>query len=82
MATTSSSSISNGTATSSSSSSSTVSSSLNYMSGMDNEHSTEALPGALPIGQNSPQKVCIIILINFFIICPSYLYSFIILFYN
>jgi homogentisate 1,2-dioxygenase len=28
-----------------------------YLSGFGNEHSSEALPGALPIGQNSPQKV-------------------------
>lgn len=27
------------------------------MSGFDNEHASEALPGALPVGQNSPQKV-------------------------
>jgi homogentisate 1,2-dioxygenase len=27
-----------------------------YLSGFGNEFSTEALPGALPIGQNSPQK--------------------------
>ncbi len=30
---------------------------LRYMSGFDNEHATEALPGALPVGQNSPQVV-------------------------
>jgi hypothetical protein len=30
---------------------------LQYMSGFGNEHSSEALPGALPVGQNSPQKV-------------------------
>ncbi|MEJ2459081.1 MAG: homogentisate 1,2-dioxygenase [Novosphingobium sp.] len=30
---------------------------LKYMSGLGNEHETEALPDALPIGQNSPQKV-------------------------
>jgi homogentisate 1,2-dioxygenase len=29
----------------------------NYMSGFANEFSTEALPGALPEGRNSPQKV-------------------------
>ncbi|MGH8127728.1 MAG: homogentisate 1,2-dioxygenase [Gammaproteobacteria bacterium] len=29
---------------------------LEYMSGFGNEFSTEALPGALPVGQNSPQK--------------------------
>ena len=28
-----------------------------YQSGFGNEFSTEALPGALPAGQNSPQKV-------------------------
>ncbi|MGH8115842.1 MAG: homogentisate 1,2-dioxygenase [Rhodanobacteraceae bacterium] len=28
-----------------------------YLTGFGNEHSSEALPGALPIGQNSPQKV-------------------------
>ncbi len=28
-----------------------------YMSGFGNEHATEALPGALPVGQNSPQRV-------------------------
>ncbi len=28
-----------------------------YQSGFGNEFSTEALPGALPLGQNSPQKV-------------------------
>jgi homogentisate 1,2-dioxygenase len=30
---------------------------LQYMSGFGNQHSSEALPGALPVGQNSPQKV-------------------------
>ncbi|HEX5314394.1 MAG TPA: homogentisate 1,2-dioxygenase [Gammaproteobacteria bacterium] len=30
---------------------------LKYMSGFGNEFATEALPGALPIGQNSPQRV-------------------------
>ncbi|MDN3487948.1 MULTISPECIES: homogentisate 1,2-dioxygenase [unclassified Pseudoalteromonas] len=30
---------------------------LNYMNGFGNEFETEALPGALPIGQFSPQKV-------------------------
>lgn len=30
---------------------------LNYMTGFGNEFETEALPGALPIGQFSPQKV-------------------------
>ncbi|MDE3735267.1 homogentisate 1,2-dioxygenase [Pseudomonas resinovorans] len=29
---------------------------LTYQSGFDNEFSSEALPGALPVGQNSPQK--------------------------
>ena len=28
-----------------------------YLSGLGNDHSTEALPGTLPVGQNSPQKV-------------------------
>ena len=28
-----------------------------YLSGFGNEHATEAIPGALPQGQNSPQKV-------------------------
>src|ERR1700712_876661 len=28
-----------------------------YLSGFGNEFATEALPGALPVGQNSPQKV-------------------------
>ena len=30
---------------------------LSYLSGFGNEHETEALPGALPKGQFSPQKV-------------------------
>ena len=30
--------------------------SLQYMSGFGNEFATEALPGALPVGRNSPQK--------------------------
>ncbi|WP_273050344.1 homogentisate 1,2-dioxygenase, partial [Pseudoalteromonas sp.] len=30
---------------------------LNYMTGFGNEFETQALPGALPIGQFSPQKV-------------------------
>ena len=29
---------------------------LTYQSGFGNEHSSEALPGALPVGQNSPQQ--------------------------
>ena len=29
---------------------------LAYMTGFGNEFATEALPGALPVGQNSPQK--------------------------
>ena len=29
---------------------------LNYMTGFGNDFQTEALPGALPIGRNSPQK--------------------------
>ncbi|HET6907556.1 MAG TPA: homogentisate 1,2-dioxygenase [Rhodanobacteraceae bacterium] len=28
-----------------------------YLSGFGNEHATEALPGALPVAQNSPQRV-------------------------
>ena len=28
-----------------------------YQSGFGNEHATEALPGALPVGRNSPQRV-------------------------
>lgn len=28
-----------------------------YLTGFGNEHATEAVPGALPIGRNSPQKV-------------------------
>ena len=31
--------------------------SLSYQSGFGNEFATEALPGALPVGRNSPQKV-------------------------
>ncbi len=31
--------------------------STNYMSGFGNSFETEALPGALPVGRNSPQKV-------------------------
>lgn len=31
--------------------------SLSYQSGFGNEFASEALPGALPVGQNSPQKV-------------------------
>jgi len=27
-----------------------------YLTGFNNEHATEALPGALPVGRNSPQK--------------------------
>ncbi len=30
---------------------------LDYQTGFGNEFATEALPGALPVGQNSPQKV-------------------------
>ena len=29
---------------------------LAYLTGFGNEHATEALPGALPVGQNSPQR--------------------------
>ena len=31
-------------------------SAFNYLSGFGNEHSSEALPGALPVGRNSPQR--------------------------
>lgn len=31
--------------------------SLNYLAGFENHHSTEAVAGALPVGQNSPQRV-------------------------
>ena len=30
---------------------------LVYLSGFGNEHASEALPGALPVGQNNPQIV-------------------------
>ena len=30
---------------------------LKYLSGFGNEHATEAVAGALPQGQNSPQQV-------------------------
>lgn len=33
-----------------------MSNELTYMTGFGNEHETEALPGALPVGQNSPQR--------------------------
>jgi len=29
---------------------------LRYLSGFGNEHATEAVPGALPVGQNAPQR--------------------------
>ena len=29
---------------------------LHYQTGFGNEFATEALPGALPVGQNSPQR--------------------------
>jgi homogentisate 1,2-dioxygenase len=29
---------------------------LTYLSGFGNEHATEAVAGALPVGQNSPQR--------------------------
>ena len=29
---------------------------LTYLSGFGNQHATEALPGALPLGRNSPQR--------------------------
>lgn len=34
-----------------------MSTNLQYQSGFGNEHATEARPGTLPIGRNSPQKV-------------------------
>src|SRR4029077_18170054 len=34
----------------------TVSESVQYLSGFGNEFATEAVEGALPVGQNSPQK--------------------------
>ncbi|WP_407352722.1 homogentisate 1,2-dioxygenase [Luteimonas sp. R10] len=37
--------------------SSSTSNPANYMSGFGNEFATEAEPGTLPVGQNSPQKV-------------------------
>ena len=33
-----------------------MSDATHYLSGFGNEHASEALPGALPVGQNSPQK--------------------------
>jgi len=30
---------------------------VSYLSGFGNEHATEAVPGALPVGRNSPQQV-------------------------
>ena len=33
-----------------------MSEALRYLSGFGNQHSTEALPGALPVGRNSPQR--------------------------
>ena len=29
---------------------------LDYLAGFGNEHHTEAVPGALPVGRNSPQR--------------------------
>ena len=29
---------------------------LRYLTGFGNEHATEAAPGALPVGQNAPQR--------------------------
>ena len=29
---------------------------LAYLSGFGNQHATEALPGALPVGRNNPQR--------------------------
>ena len=34
-----------------------VDTALKYLSGLGSHHETEAVPGALPVGQNSPQKV-------------------------
>jgi len=34
-----------------------VATSLQYLSGFGSHHESEAVPGALPHGQNSPQKV-------------------------
>ena len=36
---------------------SSVTSQLAYLSGFGNEFATEAIPGALPVGRNSPQRV-------------------------
>jgi homogentisate 1,2-dioxygenase len=33
-----------------------VSKSIKYLTGFGNEHASEALPGALPVGRNSPQR--------------------------
>jgi homogentisate 1,2-dioxygenase len=33
---------------------------LKYLSGFGNEHASEAIPGVLPHGQNSPQKVALV----------------------
>jgi homogentisate 1,2-dioxygenase len=33
-----------------------MSQALSYLTGFGNQHSTEALPGALPVGRNSPQR--------------------------
>ena len=34
-----------------------MNSALNYLSGYGNQHQSEAVPGALPVGHNSPQRV-------------------------
>src|SRR5689334_17611706 len=34
----------------------TVGTALKYLSGLGSHHETEAVPGALPVGQNSPQR--------------------------
>jgi homogentisate 1,2-dioxygenase len=34
-----------------------MNSALNYLSGFGNQHQSEAVPGALPVGRNSPQRV-------------------------
>lgn len=37
---------------------------LTYMSGFGAEFQSEALPGALPVGQNTPQKVRILLFVT------------------
>lgn len=38
------------------SASDTMTAPITYQSGFGNEHATEALPGVLPVGQNSPRR--------------------------